>query len=67
MMKLKDWLDAKKGRAAALASHLGVTPSMVSQMVREKDPVRIPPSHYRAIREFTDGAVGLEDLVPKSA
>lgn len=63
-MNIKDWLNAEHGRAARLAKHLGVSRSMVSQMIRDADPVRVPPAHYRAIRDFTGGEVGLEDLVP---
>ncbi len=62
-MKLKEWLDSP-GRKSALAKHLGVHPTMISQMVGGKQPIRVPPKHYRAIRDFTDGAVTLEDLLP---
>ncbi len=64
MAKLNDWIREEVGRAAALAKHLGVSRSMVSQMVREHDPIRVPPKHYRAIRDFTNKEVTLEDLVP---
>lgn len=64
-MKLNAWLVDVPGRKAALAKHLGVHPSMISQMVGGKEPIRVPPKHYRAIRDFTAGEVGLEDLLPE--
>ena len=64
-MKLKAWLDEERGRGVALAAHLGVDKSMVSQMAGEGEhAIRVPPTHYRAIRNFTNGAVTLEDLLP---
>lgn len=62
MMKLKQWLDAEPGRAVALALHLDVTKSFVSQMASGAVP--IPPGRYRAIREFTGGLVDYEDMLP---
>lgn len=63
-MTLTEWLSTK-GRAVALAKHLGVSKSMVSQMAGgSTKQVRVPPKHYRAIRDFTGGEVTLEDLVP---
>ena len=64
-MKLKLWLKAVPGRASALAAHLGVTRSMVSQMANCDVPV--PPRMYRAIRDFTRGEVAIEDLLPGDA
>jgi DNA-binding transcriptional regulator YdaS (Cro superfamily) len=65
-MQLKEWLNAEHGRASALAKRLGVTRSMVSQMIRDDAPIRVPPKHYRAIRDFTGSEVTLEDLVPEA-
>lgn len=61
-MELKTWLDTERGRATSLAAHLGITVSMVSQMASRSVPV--PPGHYRSIRDFTKGEVGIEDLLP---
>lgn len=61
-MLLKDWLKQKRGRKAALAAHLGVHRTMVSQMV--SGDVRIPPQHYLSIRDFTNGEVSIEDMLP---
>jgi len=62
-MRLKDWLDDEVGRAVRLSEHLGCHRSMVSQMA--KGLVRVPPKHYRAIRDFSGGEVTLEDLLPE--
>jgi DNA-binding transcriptional regulator YdaS (Cro superfamily) len=64
-MKLKPWLKAVPGRASALAVHLDVTRSMVSQMANGDVPV--PPRMYRAIRDFSRGEVGIEDLIPDAS
>lgn len=61
-MKLKQWLEAERGRAKALAEHLECSKSMVSQMA--SGDVRVPPAYYRSIRDFTGGEVALEDLLP---
>jgi hypothetical protein len=62
-MKLKPWLKAASGRASALAAHLSVTRSMVSQMAG--GDVSVPPRMYRAIRDFTNNEVAIEDLLPE--
>jgi len=59
-MDLKTWLEAEKGRAAALAEHIGVTAARVSQW--KKDGV--PLAHMKVVRDFTNGAVSLEEMVP---
>jgi DNA-binding transcriptional regulator YdaS (Cro superfamily) len=64
-MELKQWLDGEVGRAKGLADHLGVSPSMVSQMANKA--VRIPPAHYLPIRDFTAGEVRIEDMLPPSS
>lgn len=61
-MQLTQWLDREKGRTAALAAHIGVSPSAVSQWRSNGVPV----VHMKAVRDFTDGAVSLEELVPES-
>jgi DNA-binding Xre family transcriptional regulator len=62
-MKLTDWLAAEKGRLTKLAQHFGLTLSAVSQWKANGVPV----DHMRAVCELTDGAVGLEDMVPEAA
>lgn len=64
-MKLKPWLKAVPGRASALAAHLQCTRSMVSQMANGDVPV--PTRMYRTIRDFTEGAVSIEELLPEDA
>lgn len=59
-MKLNEWLAAEIGRTKALADHFGLTPSAVSQW---KDN-GIPPRRMLAIRDFTDGAVSVEEMLP---
>jgi DNA-binding transcriptional regulator YdaS (Cro superfamily) len=59
-MKLTDWLAAEKGRASVLAAHFGITASAVSQWKTNG----VPPAQMKAVREFTDGAVTLDDMVP---
>jgi DNA-binding transcriptional regulator YdaS (Cro superfamily) len=61
-MRLKDWLKGESGRGSALARYLGVSCAMVSYMGSEQ--VRVPPRHYRGIRDFSGGAVSIEELLP---
>ena len=63
-MNLKTWCEAVAGRQAALAEHLKVSASAVSQAVN--DGRRVPPDWYRGIVEFTSGDVDFDDLVPKA-
>jgi DNA-binding transcriptional regulator YdaS (Cro superfamily) len=58
-MNLKAWLDDERGRYTALAVHLGVTVARVSQMAEDG----VPPKFMLSVRDFTDGAVSLEELV----
>lgn len=58
-MKLKDWLDAERGRYAALATHLEVSAGRVTQMASDG----VPPKFMFTVRDFTAGAVTLEELV----
>lgn len=62
-MDLTTWLEAEKGRSAALAEHFDRTPSAVSQWKRFGVPVDL----MKAVRDFTGGAVTLEEMVPESA
>lgn len=58
-MKLKTWLDEERGRSKALADHLAVSPGRISQMAEDG----VPPKFMFSVRDFTGGAVSLEELV----
>jgi DNA-binding transcriptional regulator YdaS (Cro superfamily) len=60
-MDLTAWLEGEKGRSAALAAHFDVTPAAISQWKKNGVPV----DHMKAVRDFTDGAVTLEEMVPE--
>lgn len=62
-MDFSTWLDQERGRLVAVADHFGVTKSAVSQWRTEG----VPPHRMKALRDFTDGAVTLEEMVPESA
>jgi DNA-binding transcriptional regulator YdaS (Cro superfamily) len=62
-MDLNTWLAAEKGRAAALAKHLGRSPAAISQWRVNGVPVDL----MKAVREFTGGEVTLEEMVPDMA
>ncbi len=59
-MDLHTWLDAERGRLSAMASHFQVTVSAVSQW-RTKG---VPIDRMRAVRDYTDGQVTLEEMLP---
>ena len=59
-MELTDWLEAEKGRSAALAAHFGKTPAAISQWKSNGVPVGL----MKAVRDFTKNEVTLEDMVP---
>ena len=59
-MKLNAWLEGEKGRATAMAAHFGKTPAAISQWKVNGVPLGL----MRAVRDFTEGAVSLEDMVP---
>lgn len=59
-MNLTAWLEAEKGRSAALAQHFGVTPAAVSQWKRNG----VPLDNMKAVRDFTGGLVTLDEMVP---
>ena len=61
-MNLKTWCELVSGRQTELAAYLKKSPSVVSQAVT--GTIRVPPSWYRGIAEFTQGDVGFDDLVP---
>ena len=58
-MHLREWLDSERGRYGALAAHLGVTLGRVSQMARDG----VPKAHMLAVRDFTVGAVTVEEML----
>ena len=58
-MRLKDWLDAERGRYKALADDLGLTVGRVSQMARDG----VPKAHLIAVRDFTGGEVSIEEML----
>lgn len=60
-MNLNDWLEAERGRSEALATHIGVTKAAVSQWKTNGVPV----GHMKAVRDFSDGAVTLDEMVPE--
>ena len=64
-MKLPDWLNAERGRKAALADKLGVPRSFIIKIAVGEKP--IPLDHCPAIEQFTGGAVTCEDLRPDKA
>lgn len=58
-MDLKTWLKAEPGRHKALAGRLKLTPGRISQMADQG----VPPKFMLTVRDFSDGAVSLEDMV----
>lgn len=59
-MDLTTWLK-ESGRASALAAHIGVSRAAVSQWKTNG----VPLAHMKAVRDFTNGAVTLEEMVPE--
>lgn len=59
-MTLIEWLDADRGRLTAMASHFGLTQSAVSQWRTNG----VPPARMKAVRDFTEGAVTLDEMLP---
>jgi DNA-binding transcriptional regulator YdaS (Cro superfamily) len=59
-MNITAWLEAEKGRAAALAAHFGKTPAAVSQWKTNGVPLAL----MKPVRDFTGGVVTLEEMVP---
>lgn len=59
MTNLKQWLGAERGRHAALAEHLGVTPGRVTQMAEDG----VPKRHMMAVHAFTKRAVTLKAML----
>ncbi len=59
-MDLPTWLDGYRGRLTALAEHFGLTQSAVSQWRTNG----VPLHRMKPVREFTDGEVSLDEMVP---
>lgn len=59
-MNFPTWLDADRGRLTAVAMHFGLSQSAVSQW-RTKG---VPPARMKAVRDFTGGAVSLDEMLP---
>jgi DNA-binding transcriptional regulator YdaS (Cro superfamily) len=60
-MNLKDWLEDERGRSDALANHFRVSKAAVSQWKSNGVPV----DKMKAVRDFTEGAVTLDEMVPE--
>lgn len=58
-MNLKPWIEAERGRNKALATHLGVSEARMSQIADDG----VPNKYMLKIRDFTGGAVSLEEMV----
>ena len=61
-MDLKTYLSRERGRAAALAARLGVSPSYLSQMAKGQSP--ISPERCVEIEHATGGVVTRQHLKP---
>ena len=59
-MDLATWLDAERGRSTRIASHFGLTLPAITQWRTNGVPV----NRMKAVRDFTDGEVTLEEMVP---
>lgn len=59
-MTLSEWLDGERGRLTALALHFDVTQAAVCQWRTNG----VPLARMKAVRDFTDGAVSLDEMVP---
>lgn len=60
-MDLNTWLEAEKGRLTALARDRGKTQGAISQWKTNGVPV----GEMKAVRDFTRGAVSLDEMVPE--
>lgn len=59
-MTFGEWINSKPGRASFAAAHFTVSASAISQWAANGVPVR----RMKAVREFTNGEVTLDDMVP---
>ncbi len=61
-MNLPQWLDAEYGRARKMAAHFGRSEAAVSQWKSNGVPLDL----MKAVRDYTGGAVTLDEMVPES-
>lgn len=61
-MNLKNWIEAERGRAMALAKAIDVSQAFVSNMVNGEKA--IPAEHCKAIEAFSDGVVTCQEMRP---
>ncbi len=59
MKSLRDWTNEVRGRSAALAAHLGVSPARMTQIADAGVPVKF----MLQVHGFTGGAVTLESMI----
>ena len=59
-MDLATWLDAERGRSTRIALHFGLTLPAITQWRTNGVPV----GRMKAVRDFTEGAVTLEEMIP---
>jgi DNA-binding transcriptional regulator YdaS (Cro superfamily) len=59
-MNLNQWLDGEAGRTTKIASHFGRTKGAITQWRTNGVPVGL----MKAVRDFTNGEVSLEEMVP---
>lgn len=59
-MTFTEWIKGEKGRASQIAAHFGCTPAAVSQWQQNGVPTR----YMKAVRDLSDGAVTLEEMLP---
>lgn len=62
-MKLSTWLNAERGRVAAMARHFEVTLAAVSQWQTNG----VPRDRMIGVRAYTAGAVTLEDMLAETS
>lgn len=60
-MKLRDYIDAQRGRAAALARALDINPALISQWASSRG---VPSERCIEIERATEGTVRCEELRP---
>lgn len=64
MQILKSWTGAERGRLAALAKHLGISPPNVVAWITGNKPV--PMIHAAGIEIFTCGTITRREMFPDS-
>lgn len=59
-MRFPTWLDEEPGRLTKMAAHFDVSPSAISQWRANG----VPPARMKAVRDFTENLVTLEEMLP---